>query len=204
MPGRGCSLLSACVRAFQGVSPALMEGLCTVTEVDSSVQPTQLRDSQWDRLFSAWQDWLDILASGNFQPALDPHSGRLSVIGSLREPYEGDVHAAVEHLFQSSQACSHFSHFLCKLCMLVLPARTICCDSSRYTSAGRGAVSASEAAAAEGDSTGGEAFDGKDYRLSTAAERLAANRCHAQAGRHAHGKRAQVSWRRKHPCSLND
>ena len=98
------SLLSGCVRAFQGVSPALMEELCSVAEIDSSAQPSQLSDSQWARLFSAWQHWLDIVAKGSFQPAFDSHSGRLSVLGSLSEPYDGGVHAAVELLFQSSQA----------------------------------------------------------------------------------------------------
>ena len=124
VPGRGCSLLSACVRAFQGVSPALMEELCTVAEVDSSAQPTQLSDSQWHRLFSAWQHWLDVLASGKFQPAFDAHSGRLSVLDSRGEPCEGDVHAAVEHLFQSSQACSAYSHSMYRPCMLPLICRT--------------------------------------------------------------------------------
>ena len=102
-PGQGSNIRSACVRAFQGVSPSLAEELCTLAEVDGGSSPVQLSDEQWARLYGAWRHWLDSVHSSQFQPSVDPQTGRLSVIGTFAEPYEQGIHAAIEDLFQSSQ-----------------------------------------------------------------------------------------------------
>ena len=102
-PGQASSLRNGCVRAFQGVSPTLVEELCARAEVDISSSPAQLTDDQWERLYGAWHHWLESLQHGRFQPSLDSQTGRLSVLGSYAEHREAGVHAAVEDLFQSSQ-----------------------------------------------------------------------------------------------------
>jgi hypothetical protein len=64
------------VRAYQGVSPSLMEELCGAAGVDPAADPRELPDAQWGALHSAWQGWLERVESGSFAATLDEAGGR--------------------------------------------------------------------------------------------------------------------------------
>jgi hypothetical protein len=70
------TVAGGCVRAYQGVSPALMEELCAAAGVDPGAHPQELTSAQWAALHGVWQGWLERVASGSFAATLDEAAGR--------------------------------------------------------------------------------------------------------------------------------
>jgi predicted ribosome quality control (RQC) complex YloA/Tae2 family protein len=67
----GPTVLGGCVRAYQGVSPALIEELCAAAGVPPAARPDALSDAQWKALHGAWLAWLERVESGNFAASVD-------------------------------------------------------------------------------------------------------------------------------------
>eukprot|EP00887_Chlorella_sp_A99_P006169 scaffold3.g6169.t1 len=82
------SLSAALVRAFRGVSPALVRELCSAAGVAENAAPGSLTGEQWGALWQQWQHWLERVCSGSFAACCCPNTGRMSVLGIYSQPVE--------------------------------------------------------------------------------------------------------------------
>ncbi|KAG2489798.1 hypothetical protein HYH03_011747 [Edaphochlamys debaryana] len=96
-------LVDGFVRAFHGVSPALVEELCAAAGVDQRSNPGALDERQWAELYDRWLTWQQRLAAGDFAACSDPATGRFSVFGSLPVP-AASVSALLEAHFGPAAA----------------------------------------------------------------------------------------------------
>ena len=94
-----------CMR--QGIGPGLAAELCEAADVDWELLPRELEDAEWEALFEQWCAWLKTLALGRFQPARDPTSGRISVLGAGSQSLDS-VHALVNGALRSSQVLGRY------------------------------------------------------------------------------------------------
>ncbi|MGA7935845.1 MAG: NFACT family protein, partial [Kovacikia sp.] len=62
------SLRRNLVKAYRGLSSALVLSMLEAAGLEPDLATDQLGDSDWQRLFSCWQEWLHILAEEQFQP----------------------------------------------------------------------------------------------------------------------------------------
>ncbi|MEO0947085.1 MAG: NFACT family protein [Cyanobacteria bacterium J06641_5] len=65
---------------YRGVSPLLAEELAIAAELEPQTPTDRLELPQWEALFTAWQNWLQILTEAKFQPARRAGGG-FSVLG---------------------------------------------------------------------------------------------------------------------------
>ncbi|GIL57435.1 hypothetical protein Vafri_12660 [Volvox africanus] len=79
----GGRLVEGFLRAFHGVSPALVDELCGAAGVSPDVSPDSMTPTQWEALYSHWMTWQERLRSGKFAATSDPPTGKYSVFGSL-------------------------------------------------------------------------------------------------------------------------
>ena len=54
---------------YRGLSPAVARSLIAKANLTSEQVTGSLTNADWQRLFSAWQEWLKLLEAGEFQPA---------------------------------------------------------------------------------------------------------------------------------------
>jgi predicted ribosome quality control (RQC) complex YloA/Tae2 family protein len=57
------------LKTHRGVSPALLQSMLDVANLNGEMTTDTLTDSQWQSLFTRWQEWLQALANENFQPS---------------------------------------------------------------------------------------------------------------------------------------
>ncbi|MFQ4146849.1 NFACT family protein [Chlorogloeopsis sp. ULAP02] len=57
------------LKTYRGVSPALVESMLLVADIDPETTTDSLKPDDWQRLFARWQEWLQALANEKFQPA---------------------------------------------------------------------------------------------------------------------------------------
>lgn len=62
------SLQRQLLKTYCGLSPALARSLIQVAGLDPQLSTDRLRDGDWERLFGAWQQWLQVLETGEFEP----------------------------------------------------------------------------------------------------------------------------------------
>lgn len=74
--GAGGRLLDGFIRAFHGVSPALVAELCSTVGVTPESSPIGLSVAQWEALYGRWMEWMERLHSGDFAATSDPETGR--------------------------------------------------------------------------------------------------------------------------------
>ncbi|MGD1909204.1 MAG: NFACT family protein [Leptolyngbyaceae cyanobacterium] len=63
-------LKKALIKAYCGLSSALVRDLVNQAELELSQSTATLTDADWDRLFNQWQRWLHCLSHGQFYPQL--------------------------------------------------------------------------------------------------------------------------------------
>ncbi|MEM7554603.1 MAG: NFACT RNA binding domain-containing protein [Cyanobacteria bacterium P01_A01_bin.84] len=56
------------LKNYRGISPALIESMLFVSEINIEAKTDTLQPQAWDRLFQNWQTWLKALEKENFQP----------------------------------------------------------------------------------------------------------------------------------------
>lgn len=101
--GRAPRVLDGCVRAYNGVSPALVEELCANAGISQVASPLQLTDEQWEKLFEQWQSWMSRLSTGNFQPTMDATGDKYSVLGGpAGEAFFLHLCSFLDRIFQSN------------------------------------------------------------------------------------------------------
>ncbi|MBF2005607.1 MAG: NFACT family protein [Chlorogloeopsis fritschii C42_A2020_084] len=57
------------LKTYRGVSPALVESMLLVADIDPETTTDALKPDDWQRLFARWQEWLQALVNEKFQPA---------------------------------------------------------------------------------------------------------------------------------------
>jgi predicted ribosome quality control (RQC) complex YloA/Tae2 family protein len=57
------------LKTHRGVSPALLQSMLDMANLDGEMTTDTLTDSQWQGLFSKWQEWLQALENNDFHPA---------------------------------------------------------------------------------------------------------------------------------------
>lgn len=58
----------ALLKSYRGLSPALVESMVRVANLDPQQSTTTLTPSDWEQLFARWQAWLQALTQSVFQP----------------------------------------------------------------------------------------------------------------------------------------
>ncbi|PNH11359.1 hypothetical protein TSOC_001768 [Tetrabaena socialis] len=102
-------LLDGFVRAFHGVSPALVEELCRGAGVDPAASPVAVGADDWAALYGGWLGWQEQLRGGDFAATSDPKTGshppppRYSVFGGLPRAH-ASVHALLESYYGPTEA----------------------------------------------------------------------------------------------------
>lgn len=75
------------LKAYRGLSPALVQQLLVDAALPLESRTTELTAEEWRRLFDHWQHWLDCLESGHFVPQFTPTGYRvIPPLGSQLQP----------------------------------------------------------------------------------------------------------------------
>ncbi|PNW73302.1 hypothetical protein CHLRE_14g627150v5 [Chlamydomonas reinhardtii] len=116
-------LMDGFVRAFHGVSPALVEELCVAAGVPgaAAAPPSSLSEGQWAALHGQWLAWQRRLAAGEFAASSDPATGRYSVFGSLPVRH-ASVHALLEQYYGPAAAAEAAAALQARLAGVVAAA----------------------------------------------------------------------------------
>lgn len=56
------------LKSYRGLSPVVARSLIQFAHLDPEQSTETLNDSDWQRLFQSWQQWLQMLETNNFQP----------------------------------------------------------------------------------------------------------------------------------------
>jgi predicted ribosome quality control (RQC) complex YloA/Tae2 family protein len=56
------------LQTYRGLSPSVANSIIKVAGLDPEQSTESLQETDWQRLFEYWQEWLNILETGNFQP----------------------------------------------------------------------------------------------------------------------------------------
>lgn len=56
------------VSTYRGVSPVIARSMLQKAKINPKLNTDQLDNTDWEKLFSAWQEWLKILENKTFQP----------------------------------------------------------------------------------------------------------------------------------------
>ena len=56
------------LKSYRGLSPSVARSLIQAARLDPEQSTDTLTDADWQKLFRGWQEWLQILETGNFQP----------------------------------------------------------------------------------------------------------------------------------------
>jgi len=56
------------LKSYRGLSPALVQSMVQVAELDPEQSTDTLNPADWQRLFRRWQEWLQALDKSHFQP----------------------------------------------------------------------------------------------------------------------------------------
>ena len=86
------------LKAYRGLSPTLARSLAEAALLDP--QATELSESDWQRLFKRWQEWLQALETNQFTPGWT-NSGYTVMGWSITKP-AADVHTLL-HRYYSDQ-----------------------------------------------------------------------------------------------------
>ena len=57
------------IKLYRGLSPVTVRSLLERANLQPEQETTSLSETDWQNLFSAWQDWLKIVEKGNFNPS---------------------------------------------------------------------------------------------------------------------------------------
>ncbi|GIL89674.1 hypothetical protein Vretimale_16652 [Volvox reticuliferus] len=96
----GERLAEGFIRAFHGVSPALVDELCGAAGVEPDASPDSMTPSQWEVLYGQWITWQERLRSGKFAATSNPATGKYSVFGS--QPWRhASVHEMLEEYYEA-------------------------------------------------------------------------------------------------------
>ncbi|MEA5621095.1 NFACT family protein [Cronbergia sp. UHCC 0137] len=57
------------LKSYSGLSSALLDTMLFVANIDPETTTEELNSQDWQRLFQRWQEWLQALEEGKFQPA---------------------------------------------------------------------------------------------------------------------------------------
>jgi predicted ribosome quality control (RQC) complex YloA/Tae2 family protein len=63
------SLKSQLLENYRGLSPNLVLEMMEGVNLPPQIMTDQLTQENWDKLFIKWQEWLKVIATGNFKPA---------------------------------------------------------------------------------------------------------------------------------------
>ena len=83
------------LKAYQGLSPTLARSLVESAQLDP--QATELSESDWQRLFERWQEWLQALKTDQFTPGWT-NSGYTVMGWGITKP-AADVHALLHRYY---------------------------------------------------------------------------------------------------------
>ena len=86
------------LKAYRGLSPTLARSLAEAAQLDP--QATELSESDWQRLFERWQEWLQALETDHFTPGWT-NSGYTVMGWGITKP-AADVHSLL-HRYYSNQ-----------------------------------------------------------------------------------------------------
>ncbi|MEB3181530.1 MAG: NFACT family protein [Nostocaceae cyanobacterium] len=56
------------LKGYRGVSPAVVQSMLVLAEIDPESTTDSLQQEQWQRLFQAWQKWLIAIEKNQFEP----------------------------------------------------------------------------------------------------------------------------------------
>ena len=56
------------LQSYLGLSPALVKSMLVAAEIDLDLSTESLQESDWEKLFQLWQEWLEALENSNFHP----------------------------------------------------------------------------------------------------------------------------------------
>ena len=101
------TLAAGCLRAFRGVSPSLVQQLCSLASIPAEADPAALTGEQWAALHAQWQRWLERVASGSFGACRVPGSTAYSVLGACQQP-EASVLEMLQAIYSAAAAGRQF------------------------------------------------------------------------------------------------
>lgn len=64
------AIASQLLKSYRGLSSSLAQSMAIAAGIDPQMANSELTPAQWSALFERWQEWLGVLESGAFQPAL--------------------------------------------------------------------------------------------------------------------------------------
>ncbi|GLI67503.1 hypothetical protein VaNZ11_011705 [Volvox africanus] len=117
----GGRLVEGFIRAFHGVSPALVDELCGAAGVSPNASPDSMTPTQWEALYDQWMTWQERLRSGKFAATSDPPTGKYSVFGSLPCRH-ASVHEMLEEYYGALAAVEAHAQLHGKLAAAVAGA----------------------------------------------------------------------------------
>jgi predicted ribosome quality control (RQC) complex YloA/Tae2 family protein len=102
------------VKNYRGLSPLVARTLIESVGIDPQQSIASLENAQWQALFMAWQNWLEILDNGTFQPAWTSTGytvlGQLGQTGQIDKIIAPDVQTLIYHYYRDRLSLENFDH----------------------------------------------------------------------------------------------
>ena len=93
----------------QGVSPAMAGAICSKAGQNSSSSLDTIAGQDWNRLYSEWKSWVQIIQSNNFTPVAAPAPDcSVSVIGAHAGGMPGSALQLVDEYYRMPEV-AYFS-----------------------------------------------------------------------------------------------
>lgn len=99
------------IRVYRGLSSALVQDLMILSEIDPGTSTDVMDASQWQRLFTQWQGWLERLDTKQFCPSLsdrgyslirpiEPQPLQLLIQNYYSQQFDGEIYRQMQHQIQ--------------------------------------------------------------------------------------------------------
>jgi predicted ribosome quality control (RQC) complex YloA/Tae2 family protein len=100
------------IQVYRGLGSAVVRDLMTLSDLDPTMLTNVMTSTQWERLFTQWQQWLTRLEQGQFCPSAiegggyslltptEPQPLQTLIQGYYNQQFDGEIYRQMQHQIQ--------------------------------------------------------------------------------------------------------